>query len=134
MRSLSFIVILLLLAACQQGDASMETLGHGASLYKKHCANCHQQDGSGLASLIPPLNQSDYLAQHAEQLPCIIKQGLKGKIMVNGKDYQLLMPAAPKLSQQELKDLSVFVWQKFMQEPPPQQIQAVALATDSCNF
>ncbi|NQZ78447.1 MAG: cytochrome c, partial [Ekhidna sp.] len=35
----------------------------GAKIYATYCANCHQQDGKGLASLYPPLAGSDYLME-----------------------------------------------------------------------
>lgn len=44
-------------------------------------------NGSGLAALIPPLAESDYLTQHQEELPCIIRHGLKDTIQVNGQIY-----------------------------------------------
>ncbi|MFK7954070.1 MAG: cytochrome c, partial [Ekhidna sp.] len=47
----------------------------GAKIYTTYCANCHQQDGKGLASLYPPLAGSDYLLENLPRAACIIKNG-----------------------------------------------------------
>lgn len=63
----------------------------GERLYVQHCSGCHGEQGQGLGTLIPPLAGSDYLAQHREQLGCIIRQGLRGPIVVNGVRYNQQM-------------------------------------------
>ena len=63
----------------------------GERLYGQHCAGCHGEQGQGLGTLIPPLAGSDYLAQHAAQLSCIVRQGLRGPIVVNGVSYNQVM-------------------------------------------
>ncbi|MEM6644050.1 MAG: cytochrome c [Bacteroidota bacterium] len=64
----------------------------GAKLYTTYCANCHQQDGKGLASLYPPLANADYLLEDLPRAACIIKYGLLEEIVVNGKTYNQMMP------------------------------------------
>ena len=51
------------------------------------CANCHQENGEGLKGLVPPLVKADYLTTHRSELACVIKNGLKGNIVVNGVTY-----------------------------------------------
>ncbi len=63
----------------------------GERLYAQHCAGCHGEQGQGLGTLIPPLAGSDYLAGHRAQLGCIIRQGLRGPIVVNGVRYNQQM-------------------------------------------
>jgi mono/diheme cytochrome c family protein len=63
----------------------------GERLYVQHCSGCHGEQGQGLGTLIPPLAGSDYLAQHRAQLGCIIRQGLRGPIVVNGVAYNQQM-------------------------------------------
>ena len=50
------------------------------------------EDGMGLAKLIPPLAQSDYLKDNQETTPCILYHGQKGAITVNGITYNQEMP------------------------------------------
>ncbi len=70
------------------------TFSQGKEQYEQLCANCHGNDGAGLGGLIPPLAKSDYLKDNKEILACIIKNGLQGEILVNGKSYNQAMPAA----------------------------------------
>ena len=63
----------------------------GERLYVQHCSGCHGEQGQGLGTLIPPLAGSDYLAGHRAQLGCIIRQGLRGPIVVNGVPYNQQM-------------------------------------------
>ena len=67
----------------------------GAKIYATYCANCHQQDGKGLASLYPPLAASDYLLEDIPRAACIIKNGQSKEIVVNGQTYNQMMPANP---------------------------------------
>lgn len=82
----------------------------GRFLYEQHCANCHQADGSGLGTLIPPLAQADYLQQNKEQVVCIIRHGLKGSIVVNGKEYNQPMPANPPLTAIEIAQITTYIF------------------------
>ena len=68
------------------------TYSQGERLYSAHCANCHMEDGKGLAKLIPPLANADYLQQNQELIPCIIRNGQSGEIVVNGVVYDQEMP------------------------------------------
>jgi len=75
------------LSACKD-----KTYSQGERLYLAHCANCHMEDGTGLAKLIPPLANADYLKLNQERIPCIIRNGQEGLITVNGVDYDQIMP------------------------------------------
>jgi mono/diheme cytochrome c family protein len=122
----------ILFFSCSDSElVNMKELSNGAKIYKNNCANCHQEDGSGLANLIPPLYHSDYLGKHASELPCIITKGMAGEISVNGKSYNMRMAAIHHLTKEELNDLCTYVLQKF----PEQAIQPEVWkksATDSC--
>jgi mono/diheme cytochrome c family protein len=63
----------------------------GKQLYLSYCAGCHQNDGSGLGKVYPPLKNSDYLAMNFESLSCIIINGLSDTIVVNGQKFQYEM-------------------------------------------
>ncbi|MCF8255075.1 MAG: cytochrome c [Bacteroidia bacterium] len=118
MNKVLFLFLLVLLGSCSDSELiGMKQISHGAQIYKAQCANCHQDDGSGLAQLIPPLKHSDYLKNHSNELPCLIQNGLKGKITVNGSDYQLAMPAVNGLTKDELADVCLYVLQKFPETP-----------------
>jgi mono/diheme cytochrome c family protein len=118
MNKAYFFFLLILLVSCSDSELiGMKQISNGAQIYKTQCANCHQEDGSGLTQLIPPLKHSDYLKNHSKELACLIQNGLKGKIMVNGTEYQLAMPAVKGLSKDELADVCLYVLQKFPETP-----------------
>jgi len=75
-----------------------ERLALGQTLYLNNCAACHQQNGEGLAGAFPPLAKSDYLMKREDKGAGIVLHGLSGKIQVNGKEYDGVMP------QMQLKD------------------------------
>lgn len=74
----------------------------GKLIYKQHCQNCHQANGEGLKSLMPPVAKSDYLEKNRSTLPCLIKYGISDSIVVNGKIYQEHMPAIKQLSEYDI--------------------------------
>ena len=76
----------------------------GQVLYEQHCGNCHGLDGKGLGQLMPPLAGADYLTTQRAALPCIVRQGLRGPVVVNGREYNGVMPA---ISREELADADV---------------------------
>lgn len=81
----------------------------GRILYRQHCANCHQDDGSGLGKLIPPLAQSDYLQKNPQDVVCIIRYGLQGPVVVNGIEYNQPMPANPQLKDIEIAEIITYI-------------------------
>jgi cytochrome c551 len=110
--------MLVFLFSCSDSElVSMKQISNGAQLYKSHCANCHQDNGSGLAKLIPPLQHADYLSKNAKQLPCLIKNGYKGIMNVNGIAYNMEMPAARGITDKEIADICLYVLQKFPEKP-----------------
>src|SRR3546814_8768875 len=69
-----------------------EHLKLGKVLYEGNCAACHQLSGQGLAGAFPPLANSDYLMAREDKGAGIILHGLSGKIVVNGVEYDGIMP------------------------------------------
>ncbi len=80
----------------------------GAKVYATYCANCHQQDGKGLASLYPPLAGSDYLLEDLPRAACIIKNGQSKEIVVNGVTYSQMMPGNP-ITNLEVAEVLTFI-------------------------
>lgn len=89
---------------------------NGKVLYDKLCANCHQQDGSGLGKLIPPLAGSDYLKEDIGRTVNIIKYGLQGDIYVNGIHYNQPMPPNPQLTPMEISEVTTYIYNVWGQK------------------
>jgi cytochrome c551 len=86
---------------------------NGQRLYETHCANCHGKNGEGLSNLYPPLLNADYL-KNRDAAICIIKNGGKNPIIVNGKLYSQPMPKIAALYDIDIAQISTYVYGKFM--------------------
>ena len=90
-------------------------------------------DGSGLAGNIPPLAQSDYVRQNQGQLACIIRYGMEGAIVVNGKTYQNPMAGIPQLSEFEIANIVNYINQAWENDYGYLQLKAVREALEKCK-
>ena len=89
--------------------APTKDLLKGKQLYMNYCAGCHQQDGTGLGKVYPPLKDADYLQNNFEELPCIIMNGLEQPIVVNGQKYQYEMYAIKGLDYYDVAAISNYL-------------------------
>lgn len=85
----------------------------GEKLYEKHCSNCHQATGTGLGLVYPPLHQSDFMENNFEQVLCLMKYGIKGEIMVNGKSYIQPMPGVQSLTDLEIAEIATYIYNSW---------------------
>lgn len=65
--------------------------GNGASVYNANCSSCHQSDGKG--AIGPPLAGNSLVTGDPKKVIHIVKNGLTGKVVVNGKTFNGMMPA-----------------------------------------
>jgi mono/diheme cytochrome c family protein len=85
----------------------------GRKLYTQHCSNCHQDDGTGLARLYPPLKDSDYMLNNKADVLCGMRYGQKGEIMVNGVLFNQEMPANSALTDLDIAEIATYVYNAF---------------------
>lgn len=99
-----------LAGAIEQGKKpSDEWMKRGADLYAQNCAACHQQNGQGLPGAFPPLANSDFIAKDPSAIVDITVNGRQGKMVVNGVEYNNIMPAMSFLSDKDLAAIITFV-------------------------
>jgi nitrite reductase (NO-forming)/hydroxylamine reductase len=131
MRSLLFVAVVLLFAACSQrtdepavtetSDTAVHTaevaqgelsdvMARGESVYLANCAACHQPNGQGLPGAFPPLAESDFLLGNRTEVMTAALFGLSGPITVNGVDYNGVMPSMGYLPDQDLADALTYVF------------------------
>ena len=139
-RLLFFTALALLFLACGSSEKRRNSVKlsqymvAGRSLYQQHCSNCHQDDGKGLAKLVPPLHQSDYLkALKEDDLACQIKYGLSGTIYVNGEMYRQPMPSNPRLTPLEIAEIVTYVRNTWGNEPGLYEVKKAEKAIQNCN-
>lgn len=114
----SFLVIAWMLAGCtsnsvQNNESSTKFKQYylqGKKLYEKNCSNCHQKAGTGLGLIFPPLNKSDFMDAHFDEVLCIIKYGKKGELIVNGRSFNKTMPAIPSLTNLEVAEIATYIY------------------------
>lgn len=125
---------LLFQTACQsQEELKKEKyFVEGYQLYTQHCANCHQDDGKGLAALYPPINGSDYL-KNKEAVICLIRYGQSGPVTVNGKAYNRPMPANPQLTDIDIAAITTFIYNKWGEETVITDVKGTSKILDTCR-
>lgn len=104
----------------------------GKRLYEQHCQSCHMEDGSGLKGLIPPLAKADYLQTHRNDLPCIIRHGMDGSIVVNGVEYNKAMPGVESMRQDQVTNLLNYIQTNFGNNNPRYTMPEVEQLLETC--
>ena len=87
-----------------QSKVLKESIKRGNAVYSDFCINCHLPNGEGVQNIYPPLANSDYLRANRRKSIKGLKYGLKGKITVNGLQYNKYMPPMG-LSANEISDV-----------------------------
>jgi len=85
----------------------------GQALFSGTCSVCHQATGQGLPGVFPPLAQSDYLKGDIQRTIGVLLHGLNGKVTVNGKDYDSVMPPMNQLNDDEVANILSYVLNSF---------------------
>ena len=95
-------------------DLSKGSVSEGIILYNISCATCHQQDGKGDNARFPPLLGSEFIKGDKDTLIKIILYGLKGRITVNGKTWDGIMPAHAKyLDDHAVASILTYIRKRF---------------------
>ena len=126
----SFSLILLGLitfTSCEQ-----ETYMQGKRLYEAHCNNCHMEDGMGLAKLIPPLANSDYLKDNQDKIACILRYGQTGKVIVNNVIYDQEMPSK-KYTEVQITNIINYINHAWGNDYGVVRLEESAKAIRNCN-
>ncbi len=97
-------------AAAKTGALTVQDqIAAGKALFAGTCSTCHQANGEGLEGVFPPLAKSDWIAKNPKGVPTAILHGLQGKVVVNGKEYNSVMPPMNQLTDDEVANISTFV-------------------------
>ncbi|NIG55270.1 c-type cytochrome [Chitinophaga sp. Cy-1792] len=80
-------------AVAKKMEALELTYPKGHDIFTTLCQTCHGKKGNGIASMAPPLNESNWVNGEKEHLISIVLYGLTGPVKVQNKIYQ-----APEIS------------------------------------
>lgn len=97
------------------------------------CANCHGDEGQGLASMYPPLTKSKVITDSLFLIPCIIKNGLNGPRKVNGVIFNKPMDKITGLNDTEINNLINFLNSEFGKSPTSIYPKVINDWINSCN-
>jgi Putative multicopper oxidases len=96
--------------AAQQGTLTLEQqIKAGEARFTGTCSVCHQPNGAGLEGVFPPLARSDFLMADKKRAIGIVVNGLSGKVTVNGKAYDSVMPPMSQLTDDEIANILTYV-------------------------
>ena len=96
-------------AAASGTLTQQEQVDAGKVLFTGTCSVCHQANGEGLAGVFPPLAKSDYIAKDVKRIISTVLHGLSGKVTVNGKEYNSVMPPMNQLNDDEVANILTYV-------------------------
>jgi len=103
--------------ACVPRDTKFQQyFVEGEQLYLKNCSNCHHKDGKGLGLVYPPLAPSDFMQKNIDEVICIIKNGRKGEMTVNGNVFNQPMPGIPSLTELEISEIATYIYNSWGHE------------------
>jgi nitrite reductase (NO-forming) len=105
-------------AAVLGAPTKEQQVAAGRALYNGTCSVCHQPNGDGLPDVFPPLAGSDWLMADKERSIAAVLNGLTGKVTVNGKDYNSVMPPMSQLSNDEIASILTFTMNEWGNSGP----------------
>lgn len=114
-------------AASAKATSFAERMEQGKRLYDQNCMACHQAQGQGIPSAFPPLAKSDYLMVDKARSISVVLHGLSGKLKVNGKEYNGVMPSMA-LNDEQVANILTFVrnsWGNKGDAVTPGEVKAV---------
>lgn len=105
----------ILIISCQSAEEIQYARYYvnGKLAYETHCQNCHGAKGEGLGMLIPPLTDTTYIRDNLSDLAGIIKFGMTGEVIINGKVYNGEMPAETHLTPVEITYIINYIGNSF---------------------
>lgn len=138
-NTLSVFFLLLLLIGCTPNQKSGNSVKfqqyfvEGEQLYIQHCSNCHQKSGKGLGLVYPPLDESDYMNENIDDVLCLIKNGISGELIVNGKGYNQAMPGIPTLTDLEIAEIATYIYNSWSHNHGIVEVKQVTKALEGCD-
>jgi len=107
-------------------SGSVKILKAGEDEYLKYCLTCHQADGNGVRGQFPPLAANGLVTGSADSLVKIVLFGLEGPIIVNGQQYNQLMPAQDYLTDKQIADVLTYIRSSWGNKADPVSPDLVA--------
>ena len=115
-------------------NCESKTYTQGEILYQNFCVNCHMEDGTGLEGVIPPLADADWIKNNQDIFPCIIRTGMEGAVIVNGKIYNQPMTGIKRLSPFEIANIINYVNSAWGNDYGYAKFEEVKATLEGCPY
>lgn len=116
-RNYFILIFGLILSSCQSKEEILTTQYaiEGMSHFQKHCQNCHQEEGKGLAGLYPKINNGVFDKYQPEEIIRLMRYGVKkGDTLSSGKIVENYMPENKDLKTIDLAELITYL--RFLED------------------
>lgn len=103
-----------------------ERVSKGEAVFKTNCMACHQAGGQGIPGAFPPLAKSDFLNKDKARAIKTVTGGLQGKVVVNGQEFNGVMPAW-SLTDEEIANVLTYIfnsWGNSGKEVTPEEVKS----------
>lgn len=98
----------------------------GKELYLVTCGACHQPTGLGQEGLAPPLLDSAWSVGSEQRLIRIVLQGVRGKISVKDRVYEMEMPPLGVLDDEQIASALTYIRREWGHTASPVDAATVA--------
>ena len=116
-----------------QQPSAKASIDRGQKLYETYCLTCHQEDGSGVPKLNPPLIKTSYVTGDKKRLVQWVLHGSsENKIAIDGKTYSNNMPPQNYLKDEEIADILTYIRNSFGNKASavtPAEVKAIRAVT-----
>ncbi len=85
----------------------------GKRVYEQYCKACHMADGSGLRGMHPPLINNKTVNGKTDKLIEVTMKGMSGKVVIDGVEYNGIMPPHNHLTDKQIADVLTYIRQSF---------------------
>lgn len=121
-----FVIALLSISYVSFGQKKKVDLGQ--KIYTQYCLACHQEDGSGVPNMNPPLRKSDWVVGDKTKLINVVLKGLDEEIEVNGDTYNGVMASHSFLTDKQIADVLTYIRSNFENQADvikPEEVKAL---------
>ncbi len=88
-------------------------MANGKKVYTQNCLTCHQADGTGVATMNPPLIKTTYVLGDKAALIKIVLNGFNEDVEINGQTFSNTMTPHDTMKDQEIADVLTYVRNSF---------------------
>jgi mono/diheme cytochrome c family protein len=99
--------------ASSGAPAPPSVMQRGKTVYATYCLPCHQEDGSGVPHLNPPVTPNPWVSGDKGRLIQLVLHGSQGQVEIDGDRWANSMPANTHLSDEQIADVLTYVRQSF---------------------